>query len=76
MGAEAPMTLFILLLVTVLTKPLFALVRCHFMTLALFSAWHSVPRGLRVTKFDYHSTSLFQVASLLKPHAHQLEMLD
>ena len=51
MGAEAPMTLFILLLVTVLTKPLFALVRGHFMTLALFSAWHSVPRGLRVRKF-------------------------
>ncbi len=40
MGAEAPITLFILLFVTVLTKPLLALVRCHFMTLALFSAWH------------------------------------
>jgi hypothetical protein len=51
MGAEAPTTLFVLLFVTVLTKPLLALVRCHFMTLALFSAWHSIPRGLRVTKF-------------------------
>jgi hypothetical protein len=51
MGAEAPTTLFILLFVTVLTKPLLALVRCHFMTLALFSAWHSVPRGYVLKNF-------------------------
>lgn len=42
MGAEAPTTLFVLLFVTVLTKPLLALVRGHFMALALLSTWHGI----------------------------------
>jgi hypothetical protein len=41
---QRPWALFlqlpVLLLVTVLTKPLLALVRGHFMALALFTAWH------------------------------------
>jgi hypothetical protein len=41
-GAEAPFVLSVLLLVTVLTKPLLALVRGHFMALALLSTWHGI----------------------------------
>lgn len=37
-----PFYLLVLLLVSVLAKPLLALMRCHFMTLALFSAWHVI----------------------------------
>ena len=39
-----PYGLPVLLLVTVLTKPLLALMRRHLMTLALLSAWHRVTR--------------------------------
>ena len=53
-GRRSAHYLFILLFVTVLTKPFFALVRCHFMTLALLSAWHDVPRLCRLTKIRFY----------------------
>ena len=50
MGAGAPNVLLVLLFVTVLTKPFLALVRGHFMTLTLLSAWHSVSLRYRVKR--------------------------
>ena len=41
-GAVAPFVLLVLLLVTVLTKPLLALMRGHLMALALLSTWHGI----------------------------------
>jgi hypothetical protein len=41
-GAVAPFVLLVLLLVTVLAKPLLALMRGHFMALALLSTWHGI----------------------------------